>query len=219
MATVQVKNVQPLSQSEALVASSTKFVNAQQGLLLKFRNTIEKQRLAIRTWFMHAPLQHRGLLLALLTGDESLLDEQTQQQFQNLGIQHLLAISGPHVLVFASLLCLLIHRIIARFCPSFYLKLPKQYVLSVPFLSGILLYCAFVGFEIPALRTLLMSSLIVLSLWTRQRFSALRLLLASAALLLLFDPLSVLSVSFWLSYGACFILLRIYQTIDRKIVV
>lgn len=215
MATVQVKNVQPLSQSEALVASSTKFVNAQQGLLLKFRNTIEKQRLAIRTWFMHAPLQHRGLLLALLTGDESLLDEQTQQQFQNLGIQHLLAISGPHVLVFASLLCLLIHRIIARFCPSFYLKLPKQYVLSVPFLSGILLYCAFVGFEIPALRTLLMSSLIVLSLWTRQRFSALRLLLASAALLLLFDPLSVLSVSFWLSYGACFILLRIYQTIQQ----
>jgi len=49
MATVQVKNVQPLSQSEALVASSTKFVNAQQGLLLKFRNTIEKQRLAIRS--------------------------------------------------------------------------------------------------------------------------------------------------------------------------
>ncbi|WP_227539717.1 DNA internalization-related competence protein ComEC/Rec2 [Acinetobacter sp. MB5] len=215
MATLQVKHVESLSPSEALMASSSNFIHRQHGLITSFQLKIELQRLVIREWLMHAPLQHRGLLLALLTGDEGLLNEQTQQQFQNLGIQHLLAISGPHVLVFASLLCLLIHRVIARFCPNLYLKWPKQYVLSIPFLVGILLYCGFVGFEIPALRTLFMSFLIVLSLWTQQRFSALRLLLASAALLLLIDPFSVLSVSFWLSYGACFILLRIYQTIQQ----
>lgn len=37
----------------------------------------------------------------------------------------------------------------------------------------------------------------------------------SASLLLLFDPFSILSAGFWLSYGACFILLRIYQTIAQ----
>ena len=37
----------------------------------------------------------------------------------------------------------------------------------------------------------------------------------SACILLFFDPFSVLSAAFWLSYGACFILLRIYQTIQN----
>ncbi|WP_162580158.1 ComEC/Rec2 family competence protein, partial [Acinetobacter baumannii] len=40
-------------------------------------------------------------------------------------------------------------------------------------------------------------------------------LVYSASLLLLMDPVSVLSAGFWLSYGACFILLRIYQTIAQ----
>ncbi|KCX87716.1 competence family protein, partial [Acinetobacter sp. 72431] len=41
------------------------------------------------------------------------------------------------------------------------------------------------------------------------------LLVYSASLLLLFDPFSALSAGFWLSYGSCFILLRIYQTIEQ----
>ncbi len=34
--------------------------------------------------------------------------------------------------------------------------------------------------------------------------------------MLWFDPLSVLSAAFWLSYGACFILLRIYQSLSEQ---
>lgn len=40
--------------------------------------------------------------------------------------------------------------------------------------------------------------------------------LLSASLSLLFDPFSILSAAFWLGpYGACFVLLRIYQTTIR----
>lgn len=216
MASIQVKRIELLTQPQAIAQSSARFVNMHQGFGQIFRLWIEQKRLDSRHALMQAPLQHRGLLLALLTGDESLLDEMTQQQFQNLGIQHLLAISGPHVLVFATLLCLILHYLIARFCPALYLRVPKQRLLSLPFLCGIVLYCAFVGFEIPALRTLLMSSLIVLGIWCQQRLSILTILLASAALMLLVNPFSILSVGFWLSYGACFILLRIYQTIQQQ---
>jgi len=47
----------------------------------------------------------------------------------------------------------------------------------------------------------------------KQPLKLFALLIYSASLLLLMDPFSVLSAGFWLSYGACFILLRIYQTI------
>jgi competence protein ComEC len=204
MASFQVKQFELLNKSQALTESSTSFVQRHRGFLQASRLWIEQKRLNCRNWLMQSPLRHRGLLLALLTGDESLLDDITQQQFQNLGIQHLLAISGPHVLVFAMLLCFMLHHLIARFCPELYLRMPKQLLLSLPFLTGIWVYCGFVGFEIPALRTLLMSSLIVLAMWCQRRLSVSTTLLASAALMLLFDPFSMLSVGFWLSYGLMF---------------
>ena len=50
----------------------------------------------------------------------------------------------------------------------------------------------------------------------KQQIHAFKLLLMSASLLLVFDPFSILSAAFWLSYGACFILIRVYQTIIQQ---
>ena len=82
-------------------------------------------------------------------------------------------------------------------------------------MSCVIIYCAYVGFEIPALRTLLVCILGSLFILLKQSIKPLSLLLLSACILLFFDPFSVLSAAFWLSYGACFILLRIYQTIQN----
>src|SRR5690606_32216881 len=119
-------------------------------------------------------------------------------------------------LIFALMVCGTLQYLISRFMPHIYLKWPRQYFLSLPFLLCVLLYCAFVGFEIPALRTLLICVIVTFTLLLRQSVQALKLLILSAALLLLFDPFSILSAAFWLSYGACFVLLRIYQTIQQQ---
>lgn len=58
--------------------------------------------------------------------------------------------------------------------------------------------------------------IVTLSLILGQSIQALKLLILSAALLLFFNPFSILSAAFWLSYGACFVLLRIYQTIQQQ---
>lgn len=155
-------------------------------------------------------------MLALLTGDESLLSEEIQNQFKSLGISHLLAISGPHVLVFAVIVCFLLNMITSTYMPSIFLKIPRPYWLILPFVSCVLAYTAFVGFEIPALRTCLTVCLISFVLLLKQQIQALKLLLLSASLLLLIDPLSILSAAFWLSYGACFILIRVYQTLVQQ---
>ncbi|HAK32750.1 MAG TPA: hypothetical protein DCM30_07770, partial [Acinetobacter radioresistens] len=73
----------------------------------------------------------------------------------------------------------------------------RPYLLVFPFCFCVLLYSAFVGFEIPALRTLLITLLGSSLLLLRQKIQALSLLLASASLLLWIDPFSVLSAAFW----------------------
>ena len=186
----------------------------KRGFWHSVRLGIEKKRLAVRTFIQSQSISHHGLLLGLLTGDRSGLTPAIEADFRRFGMSHLLAISGPHVLLFAAMVCWGLQYLIRRYYPQIYLNIPKHYLLVVPFLSCVALYCACVGFEIPALRTLLICGLSCIFLLLKQSFKPLALLLYSAALLLLLDPFSVLSAAFWLSYGACFILLRIYQTIQ-----
>ncbi|HIE0668058.1 TPA: DNA internalization-related competence protein ComEC/Rec2 [Acinetobacter nosocomialis] len=208
-----VQYIEPLSRDEIYRLGYQQHSREQQSFFNRFQINIEKLRLTFRHLLENSSLQQKGLILALLTGDESLLSDETQIQFKQLGIAHLLAISGPHVLIFAIMLSWSCHQVICRYYPQIYLWKPKQVLMAIPCCFGVLIYTAFVGFEIPALRTLLSVFIFISFTLLKQPLKPFALLIYSASLLLLMDPFSVLSAGFWLSYGACFILLRIYQTI------
>ncbi|MBR7736587.1 DNA internalization-related competence protein ComEC/Rec2 [Acinetobacter nosocomialis] len=208
-----VQYIEPLSLDEIYRLGYQQHSREQQYFFNRFQINIEKLRLTFRHLLENSSLQQKGLILALLTGDESLLSDETQIQFKQLGIAHLLAISGPHVLIFAIMLSWSCHQVICRYYPQIYLWKPKQVLMAIPCCFGVLIYTAFVGFEIPALRTLLSVFIFISFILLKQPLKPFVLLIYSASLLLLMDPFSVLSAGFWLSYGACFILLRIYQTI------
>lgn len=214
-AALSAKLVEQLSPDQILTLGFTQHYHSHQSWLHRLHIQIELKRLALREFIHQQPLRNNGLLLALLTGDKSLLHYGTSQLFQRFGMSHLLAISGPHVLVFAMMVCGLFKLSLRKFCPKVYLKCPEQYLLILPFLVCVLIYCAFTGFEIPALRTLIVCIVACSMLLLQQPIRPLQLLIYSAGLLLLFDPFSILSAAFWLSYGACFVLLRIYQTLTR----
>ena len=216
MSGFKVSAVEKLSEQDIYTLGYARYVRQQHSVLNQIQLWVEQQRLALRHFIAQQPVRNKGLLLALLTGDQSLLQSETEQLFQRFGMSHLLAISGPHVLIFALLLCWSLHQLICRYCPQIYLKCPKQYLLILPFCLCVLLYCAFVGFEIPALRTLLTCLLISAFVLLKQKIQPLSILLFSASILLIFDPFSILSAAFWLSYGACFVLLRIYQTVQQQ---
>lgn len=216
MANFKVQQIELLSEAQVIQLGFHSQVQQHQSYFNRFQRWVEQRRLDVRHFIQTQPLQHQGLTLALLTGDQSLLTPQIKEQFQRLGMSHLLAISGPHVLIFASLLCWLLYRMIQRYRPQIYLLVPKQYILILPFLACVFIYCAYVGFEIPALRTLIVTLVVSIFILLKRPIRALTVLLLSAAILLVFDPFSILSAAFWLSYGACFVLLRIYQTIQQK---
>ncbi|MFH7765677.1 DNA internalization-related competence protein ComEC/Rec2 [Acinetobacter sp. BSP-28] len=216
MSGFKVSAIEKLSAQQVAALGHGQYLRQQDSVSNQIQLWVEQQRLALRSFIKQQPVQHKGLMLALLTGDKSLLDFETEQLFQRFGMSHLLAISGPHVLIFAVLLCWSLHQLIRRYRPQLYLKWPKQYLLIWPFCASVVLYCAFVGFEIPALRTLFSCLLISVFVLFKQKVRPLNILLFSASILLIFDPFSILSAAFWLSYGACFVLLRIYQTVQQK---
>ena len=212
---LKIQSLEVLSEQEVKQLGYARFIEAHEGGWAQLELKIEKLRLHFRTLIADSSLNNQGLVLALLTGDESLLGEDTQALFKKLGIAHLLAISGPHVLIFAILCCFMFTALVKRFYVQLYLKIPRPYLLVLPFLSCVMLYTAFVGFEIPAMRTMFTVFILSIIILFKQKIQPLKHLLMTASLLLWVDPFSILSVAFWLSFGACLILLRVYQILQH----
>lgn len=153
----------------------------------------------------------KGVLLGLLTGDRSMIDAPTTLLYQKMGISHLLAISGPHVILAALMLSWLLQKVLDRF-PFLYSRMERPRWLLPFFLLIVVAYAVLAGFDIPAQRTVFMVTLTTVLWWWRRRWPASRILLVAASMLLLLDPLAVLSAAFWLSFGAVAILLSMNQS-------
>ena len=185
---------------------------ASSSMLSSFLDRLNHERERIRQHFMQFKSPAKGVLLGLLTGDRSLIDGQTTLQYQQMGISHLLAISGPHVLLAALIITWLLRQLLDR-VPKLYLLAERRRWLLPIFLTMVLLYAGLAGFDIPAQRTVLMVTLLTVVLWFRGQASAIAILLISATALLLFDPLIVLSAAFWLSFGAVAILMTLKRPV------
>ena len=219
--TATVLYSEELSQQDIIKRGWYKFIIEQQRILVRWQLWIEKLRFEYRQKLLDSDQQSYGLLLGLLTGDRSGIDKDTIQLYQYMGISHLLAISGPHVLVLASLItwCMMqcLHLFMRRgYLKNLYLWIPKQRLYLPCFVLIVSFYVAFTGFEIPALRTWIIVVLCATCLWFRWKISPFTMLLLAATLILFIDCFSILSAAFWLSFGASAILLMIYQQIQHK---
>ena len=130
MAGFRIKQIEQLDSATVSTLGHSQYVREQRSLTQQFLLWVEKKRLQLREFIARQPVQNKGLLLALLTGDESLLNPATEQQFRRMGMSHLLAISGPHVLIFALMVCTMLRLLVARSMPQLYLRWPRQYFLA-----------------------------------------------------------------------------------------
>ena len=84
MSGFNVRYIEPLSLDEIYRLGYQQHLKEQQSFSNSFRLNIEKLRLTFRQILNSSSLQQKGLILALLTGDESLLSDETQLQFKQL---------------------------------------------------------------------------------------------------------------------------------------
>ena len=185
-----------------LLKQSTFIVNAKNDIAQPaFQSSIESD------------IQSHAILLGLLTGDKSLMDSDLKNRYQVTGISHLLAISGPHVLMLASIVSVFVLWLVKWLAPQLLVKLPSS--LLVLWVSVVMagFYALLVGFEIPAQRTFWMLLLLTLSKQLLVNFSAYRLLAWVALGMIWLEPTAVGQAGFWLSFVAVVLLLKFSETI------
>ncbi|PTQ90373.1 DNA internalization-related competence protein ComEC/Rec2 [Agitococcus lubricus] len=152
----------------------------------------------------HAP--EAGIGLALLTGDRMLVPDTAWDLYANTGISHLLAISGTHVMLAALMTVWLLQQLV-NYWPRVYLRWPVHQC-KLPFICAIaLLYGYLAGLSLPTLRTLVMVLLASFWSWYRHSVSPIQTLLRAFVLLVLWQPLSVHAMGFWLSFVAVAVLM------------
>jgi len=163
--------------------------------------SILRQKIADKLDNALADHPYKGLIKALTIGLRNDIDAQQWQQFLNTGTNHLIAISGLHISLMSGLVWLLVNSL-WRAVPALSLRCPAHYVASFFALLAAFIYASLAGFALPTQRALIMLWVIFSALLLKREFLSSTILLLALWIVVLFDPLSALSASFWLSFIA-----------------
>lgn len=134
-----------------------------------------------------------AMLDALLTGDDTDLAPDVRDDFSHAGIAHVLALSGTHVAIIAFMVS-------ALFFP---LRLAGKRKWA---LGGVVVclwfYVLLTGGSASVVRTVIMTSVVAVGTMIERAHSPFNSLCCAALLILMFDPLALMSPGFQLSFCA-----------------
>ncbi|MDO4344703.1 MAG: DNA internalization-related competence protein ComEC/Rec2 [Eubacteriales bacterium] len=132
-----------------------------------------------------------GILNAMLLGNRNGVGEEIKDLYQDVGIIHLLAISGLHV----SMTGMALYRALRRLCLPFG---------AAGFLAGGIMtaYACMTGFGISTVRAVLMFVIFLISQCAGRTYDLLTSLTVAAVVLLGFRDANITQAAFLLSFGA-----------------
>lgn len=153
------------------------------------------------------PLPYQGVILALAFGERSGVSDEQKNLLRQSGTAHLMAISGMHISL-AAMVGWLIARMLQLSFPAHRIHFRMPLLASV-IAAGIYTWLA--GGNPPAVRALIGVVIWLLLRLQGRSWSGWEVWLCCIAGILIYDPLTVLSDSFWLSALAVAALIFWYQ--------
>lgn len=133
------------------------------------------------------PADTASFAKALLLGDRTDIDYETNTVFKISGISHVIAVSGLHVSILFGLVYLFSGK--RRFLTT---------LIGVP---AVLLFAAVAGFTPSITRAAIMQCMMMVAMLCQREYDGPTALSFSALVMLIFDPLVICSVSFQLSFA------------------
>jgi competence protein ComEC len=173
-------------------ARSLRVIGQEQGIMASFaslRGTLAHQMAAC---FPSATTA--GLSNAMLLGDRSNLDQDLKKDFSATGLSHIVAISGMNFAIIYLVLSFLLK-------PLLYLRRGRQ-LRSLIVVPMMIFFALLAGANPAIVRAAIMLSLLDLGQAFWQKSNSLNALAVSALAFLAFDPQSLFSPDFQLSYAA-----------------
>jgi len=192
-------------------------LTSPQSITYKYRYLPEILRTRIGNFLdQNLEPEFASIYRALLLGDRGNVSPSVLELFKASGTFHILAISGLHVGIIAALLYFIFYWILSR---SEYLLLNFQIrkivvILTIPVLLG---YALLAGMNSPVTRAVIMSSIVLIAIFTDRKKSPAPLVAIAALLILIFDPLQLFTVSFQLSFAAIIGILFLLPSLQNYI--
>lgn len=147
------------------------------------------------------PGDSRGLIRALTLGQRAEASPQLKNAFAELGIAHLLAISGLHLGLVWGLFFAGLRLLMGRF-PKLLLNFHVPRLAASCALIPAFAYALLGGASLPTLRALIMALCLVAGLWVNRSYQAVGALCLAALFICLLWPESLFTISFQLSFAA-----------------
>ncbi len=178
-----------------------------------FQGRFERARNHI-TALVNKTLEPRqaGMTAALMTGERAAINKEDWQALRDSGLAHLLAISGANVDMVALIVFFVVRLGLALF-PRVALAYPiKKWAAGAAFLAA-LAYVLLIAPSTPTWRAMVTITLVLTAILIDRSPISLRLVAASAFLILLIQPEQLLSPSFQLSFAAVTALVAVFEMI------
>lgn len=145
-----------------------------------------------------------GTLIAMILGEKYLINDEVKQLYQMNGISHIIAISGLHI----SLIGMFVFHMLKK------IKLP---IPVATFCSIFIIYSygVLTDFSVSTNRAVVMMTVMLLAALFGKTYDMLSSLALSAFLILLQNPLQIVSAGFLLSFGAVLGITVIYPALQK----
>ncbi len=138
---------------------------------------------------------------ALLIGNMDAISEDVMMDIRNSGLAHLLSISGLHMAIAAAIFFTSIRFLLSQ---SQYLTLnfDIKKIAAIAAIFSTYFYLQLSGSPVPAVRSFIVSTLILLAIIFDKKIDAKRSIALAFLILLIFNPYLLFSISFQLSFAA-----------------
>ena len=141
----------------------------------------------------------QALIKALTIGDKSQISYEDSQLFKDTGTAHLIAISGLHIGLIAFLGVLFGRLVFLLFTQEKFNRYKFEAIFAIMFA---MFYALLAGFSIPTMRALIMVVTFSIAYALKKNISRWQAWSMALLFVLLIDPMSVLDLGFWFSFGA-----------------
>jgi competence protein ComEC len=147
-----------------------------------------------------------AMTAARLNGEQSAISKPVIEAMRIAGLAHLLSTSGFHVTIMALLVYFPLRAMLALI-PWVALRCPIKKWAAFGALLSATGYTLLVGSQAATLRSMIMTGIAMLAIIVDRRSAPMRLVILSAALVMLIEPDAMLGPSFQMSFAAVFCLI------------
>jgi len=151
--------------------------------------------------------QAQGVLKALIIGDRSQISDETRQVFNRSGAGHLLAISGLHIGIVATVAFVFFHWLMVRIKPLLWRAWTRKGA-AILSLLPVFAYGVIAGWSPSTQRAVIMVSIFLMTFLFEREQDSLNTLSLAALVILVANPPSLFSISFQLSFAAVFVIIH-----------